>query len=652
MGSIINVNNPYGVDDKKITSKLTFQKGESFSARVVGHGNSKNEVSLRMIDGWQFDAQIDGNIGLDYKGTTRFVVEGFENNKLKIKALKVEVTSEDNIKKSIDLILEENGLTKSDSKMLLKMLKNNIELNKENILKAKTLIDLKENILPDSSKERDFIFKYINSKHIDISSEQGKAIERVLKESFQEIKDLSIDDIMFMIENDLPLDKETMESFKNMFKENGKLYDLLKEIDIDKSLLMSSDTLDMGNLDKDKVETILLNAIKETLNMEVNINKDDIGALTSSLNKFSKENILKGIQEVVNLDKINIDAMLKDVLSGELHQEGFKNLTSLIDGSKEQILNNKDQLKSQVKEILPKDLTLTENEINNLIDAIEHSTESKSFAQFKQSILSVSQKVTEGVSGLNNLNGDNILNLVSKENVYLNETTRFLMNLLEDKGKGDSNNLKAEIKEILTSIMDDDMVRITNKGELQIKDSASMVKSQIDIKLNNMKNIINNILNKSLEGKDSMNNILSFIKDNLNDFKLYNTISNEYYYMDLPVSMNHKEYPCRVIIKDRREEGKKIDSKDVKMMVTVRTQFLGEVDGFIKVKNDFMDLEIKCDEKSIKMLNIKKELLKESLEGLGYSCDLKVSKKEVISNIVSCREFFNDSDFTSLNVMV
>ncbi|SUY46310.1 rhoptry protein [Clostridium putrefaciens] len=652
MGSIINVNNPYGVDDKKITSKLTFQKGESFSARVVGHGNSKNEVSLRMIDGWQFDAQIDGNIGLDYKGTTRFVVEGFENNKLKIKALKVEVTSEDNIKKSIDLILEENGLTKSDSKMLLKMLKNNIELNKENILKAKTLIDLKENILPDSSKERDFIFKYINSKHIDISSEQGKAIERVLKESFQEIKDLSIDDIMFMIENDLPLDKETMESFKNMFKENGKLYDLLKEIDIDKSLLMSSDTLEMGNLDKDKVETILLNAIKETLNMEVNINKDDIGALTSSLNKFSKENILKGIQEVVNLDKINIDAMLKDVLSGELHQEGFKNLTSLIDGSKEQILNNKDQLKSQVKEILPKDLTLTENEINNLIDAIEHSTESKSFAQFKQSILSVSQKVTEGVSGLNNLNGDNILNLVSKENVYLNETTRFLMNLLEDKGKGDSNNLKAEIKEILTSIMDDDMVRITNKGELQIKDSASMVKSQIDIKLNNMKNIINNILNKSLEGKDSMNNILSFIKDNLNDFKLYNTISNEYYYMDLPVSMNHKEYPCRVIIKDRREEGKKIDSKDVKMMVTVRTQFLGEVDGFIKVKNDFMDLEIKCDEKSIKMLNIKKELLKESLEGLGYSCDLKVSKKEVISNIVSCREFFNDSDFTSLNVMV
>ena len=133
MGSIINVNNPYGVDDKKITSKLTFQKGESFSARVVGHGNSKNEVSLRMIDGWQFDAQIDGNIGLDYKGTTRFVVEGFENNKLKIKALKVEVTSEDNIKKSIDLILEENGLTKSDSKMLLKMLKNNIELNKQNI---------------------------------------------------------------------------------------------------------------------------------------------------------------------------------------------------------------------------------------------------------------------------------------------------------------------------------------------------------------------------------------------------------------------------------------------------------------------------------------------------------------------------------------
>lgn len=652
MGNMINVNNPYGVDNKKITSKLTFQKGESFSARVVGYGNSKNEVSLRMIDGWQFDAQIDGNIGLEYKGTTRFVVEGFEDNKLKIKALKVEVTSEDNLKKSIDLILEENGLAKKDGDILLKMLKYNIELDKDNILKVKTLIDLKENILPDSSKERDFIFKYINSKNIDINSEKGKDIERVLKEFFSELKDLDIDDLMFMIENDLPLDKETMESFKNMFKENGKLYDLLKSIDMDKSLLISAETLERGNLDEKEVETILLKGIKDTLNMEVDINKEAIEGLTSSLNKFTKENILKSIQEVVNLDKVNVEGMLKDILSGEFDQDSFKNLASLIDVAEQQISNNKDQLKLQVKEIFSKDLMLTENEISNLTSSIEHSTESKSFAEFKQNIVNISQKLTEDMSGLNKSSGDKILNMVSKENLHLNETARFLMNSLEDKGKDVSNNLKTDIQQILSSIMDDDIGRLTSKGNLEIKDSASVVKSQIDIKISNMKNIINNILNKSLEGKDSINNILSFIKDNLNDLKLYNTISNEYYYMDLPIAMNHKEYPCRVIIKDRREEGKKIDSKDVKMVVTVRTQFLGEVDGFIKVKNDFMNLEIKCDEKSIKVLNMKKELLKESLENLGYSCDLKVSKKEVISDIVSCREFFNDSDFTSLNVMV
>ncbi len=652
MGNMINVNNPYGVDNKKITSKLTFQKGESFSARVVGYGNSKNEVSLRMIDGWQFDAQIDGNIGLDYKGTTRFVVEGFEDNKLKIKALKVEVTSEDNLKKSIDLILEENGLAKKDGDILLKMLKYNIELDKDNILKVKTLIDLKENILPDSSKERDFIFKYINSKNIDINSEKGKDIERVLKEFFSELKDLDIDDLMFMIENDLPLDKETMESFKNMFKENGKLYDLLKSIDMDKSLLISAETLERGNLDEKEVETILLKGIKDTLNMEVDINKEAIEGLTSSLNKFTKENILKSIQEVVNLDKVNVEGILKDILNGEFDQDSFKNLASLIDVAEQQISNNKDQLKLQVKEIFSKDLMLTENEINNLTSSIEHSTESKSFAEFKQNIVNISQKLTEDMSGLNKSSGDKILNMVSKENLHLNETARFLMNSLEDKGKDVSNNLKTDIQQILSSIMDDDIGRLTSKGNLEIKDSASVVKSQIDIKISNMKNIINNILNKSLEGKDSINNILSFIKDNLNDLKLYNTISNEYYYMDLPIAMNHKEYPCRVIIKDRREEGKKIDSKDVKMVVTVRTQFLGEVDGFIKVKNDFMNLEIKCDEKSIKVLNMKKELLKESLENLGYSCDLKVSKKEVISDIVSCREFFNDSDFTSLNVMV
>ncbi|MBU3209578.1 hypothetical protein [Clostridium algidicarnis] len=694
MGNMINVNNPYGTNNKKLTSKLTFQNGESFSARVVAYGDSKDEVTLRMIDGWQFEAQIDENIDLDYKGIRRFVVEGFEDNKLKIKILKSEVALEDNFKGSIDLILEENGLTKADGEVLVKMLKHNIELNKENISKVKTLIDFKENILSDPSKEREFILKYLNSKSIDINSEQGKNLEKVLKESFSKFKELSIEDLMFMMENDLTLDKETIEGFKNIFKEDSKLYDLLKDMErllaiedvkqengiakdsanikLEESSIMKTQVLERGSLNEKDVESILSKGIKDTLNMDVNFNKDSISDLMSSLNKFTKENILKSIQEVLKIDNINVENMLIDISKGDFDEEGIRNLSTLINAVEDQILNSKDQIKIELKEIFPKELILTENEVNKLSNFIQKETEPKSFFEFKQNVSNISQNVTETMLSLNNLTGDNlekILNLVNKENLQSNETVKFLMNFSQSEGKDGLSNFNIDSEQTLSLIMGKNIEENTNQKSLEtkgiiyeslaesttkelLKDSATMIKNQMDIKLNNMKNIVNDVLNKSLDGKDNINNILSFIKNNLSDFKLFNTISNEYYYMDLPIEINYKEYPCRVIIKDKREEGKKIDSKDVKMVVTVKTQFLGEVDGFIKVKNDFMNLEIKCYEKSIKILNMKRESLKESLESLGYNCDIKFSKKEIASDIVSCREFFNDNDFTSLNVMV
>ena len=58
MPGIYNVNNGYANNNKKISSKLTFEVGEKFTGRVVDKGDGK-DITIRLSDGWQFIAETD-----------------------------------------------------------------------------------------------------------------------------------------------------------------------------------------------------------------------------------------------------------------------------------------------------------------------------------------------------------------------------------------------------------------------------------------------------------------------------------------------------------------------------------------------------------------------------------------------------------------
>ena len=60
MPAIWNVNNGYNANNKKLSSKLTFETGEKFSGRISSTGNN-NEAVIKLPDGWQFSAEIDGD---------------------------------------------------------------------------------------------------------------------------------------------------------------------------------------------------------------------------------------------------------------------------------------------------------------------------------------------------------------------------------------------------------------------------------------------------------------------------------------------------------------------------------------------------------------------------------------------------------------
>lgn len=58
MPGISNINNIYNTNTKRISSKLSFDVDEVFAARVIGEGESPEEVILKLIDGWQFKAPL------------------------------------------------------------------------------------------------------------------------------------------------------------------------------------------------------------------------------------------------------------------------------------------------------------------------------------------------------------------------------------------------------------------------------------------------------------------------------------------------------------------------------------------------------------------------------------------------------------------
>lgn len=146
------------------------------------------------------------------------------------------------------------------------------------------------------------------------------------------------------------------------------------------------------------------------------------------------------------------------------------------------------------------------------------------------------------------------------------------------------------------------------------------------------------------------NNVIQALEKNINDFKIFNSVSNQYYYLDLPINIEKQEYECKLMIKDERKKGKKIDSTNVKIAASVNTINMGVVDAYIKVNNNNMDLTIKCDEKWIKALENEKEKITIKLHEMGYNVYANISKREKEMNITNCSEFFCDSNLSAIDI--
>lgn len=561
---INNVNSIYNPEVKRVSSKLNFQLGEIFAARVVSINESYSEVLLKLIDGWQFSARLERPLDFLPKDQLKFKVVGSEEGKLVLKLLEsTEAESYGNFD-ILSKILEGNNLTSYEKDLLGKMLKHDMPLTKENIAKVKSLFDYLNKVKSDPMSIDGFIFKYINAKGISANSEEGINISQKLRSFFNSIGRISEEDLLTLIENGIEINTENIDSFSRIFKESSGLYNSLKDMHTVLAQYTESDNRNnMSNRSpSEQQHTDGIIDIGKLLNI------DDEEQLPDSIhlkNIEGKETILKtyAINHKKNMPEefgIKVE-LLKSLIDGELNGQS----------SNDKSIQNMKEENGTEKSVLPLRINGHDSSINITVEKEKNK----------------------------------LVNTLLKEvNSEVNQETELIKASIKEKTD--------EIKNMVKSIF--------------------LLKNSVD--------------------SEVISRIADAIKPGINDIKLFNTISNQYYYMDVPLNIKENKYNCKLIIKDERKKGKKIDSKNVTMVVSLSTVNIGVVDGFIKIRDNNMKVDIKCDRAWISSLESEKEKLLSKLYFPGYNLFVNFLEREKELDIGSCREFFNDNSFTNLNVKV
>ena len=620
MPGIYNINNGYANNNKKISSKLTFEVGEKFTGRVVDKGDGK-DITIRLSDGWQFIAETDDKVDIEQLKLLKFEVEGFENGKLKLKILKgnsQEVTTED---ENFQDIIEKEGLSKEDIDILKNMVKHNIPLTRENINQMKGLIQLSQSMNFDQEEINNFIKSYLESNNIDINSKEGQNANELLTKFFNEFKNMTADDILTFIENNIELSEENIQSFNKLFKGDFSIEKLLIKLNenLEQNELSPKDVITGNNLTNN-----IENNTQATL---MSSSSDNVSTMASKIynendpsnKKVDVLNILRTLAGQEN--KENEEILPKEVNFNK--QENIKLSKELL----ENLESDKDIVKT-IKNIIDEDKYIN-SMVNNETEEINDGSAKTKVEQFLSS--QEGRKVT--------LTNDEFKQLTEFINRKFNEdeavkTESMPKDIQAGKELNETKNFEID------------------KFDRTLLNDKNDIKIQIKERINNVADIVKNILSHTELNESVYDKVTNLIKENINDIKVFNTISNEYYCVNFPIQSNSEEYPCQLIIKDNRKDGKKIDSTNAKMVVSVKTINLGEIDGYITMIPNKINIKLKCEDEFTHILNKNKNKLIEGLSLSGNYVTVTVSSRESPANIITCREFFNDMSISNIDVRV
>ena len=425
----------------------------------------------------------------------------------------------------------------------------------------------------------------------------------------------------------------------------------------------NKDILDLKNVFTKTIEEN--KAFNEVKNEEKKIDISDM------LKKISNDfNDIKNIgQHVENINKEiieeSISSYLKEnnVTKGELTN---KNVKELVDILKSQGINVSDEEVLDIKNIFSKEIEENRESQSTIIKNEEK----------KIRVLDMVKNITDSLSDLGKIEDSHPIKLA--QNIDMNGTIKEIIkssvsSYLRENNTTINEFTNKDVKEFIeelknqgVEVREKDIVEIKNSIKLeesnfvQAKDLSSninktlneVVKEMMKEKTLEIKDIIKEILvstKDSNEQEGKFNKIIEFIKGNTNEVKIFNSLSNNYYYMDVPLKIKDNQYDCKLIIKDERGKGKKLDSTNVKMVISLKTINLGNIDAYLKIQNKNLNIDLKCSKEYVKILEKEKNRLIDILNAIGYDTKIDVSKAVEEANISTTREFFNSGSLVILD---
>ena len=602
-----------------------FNQGDTLKGRVIKEDSQSNKVTIKLTNGMEIEAELQGEVDLK-GGLLNFEVAELKDNMLflKLTANNTEVINEEIAKESIDEIMNfilKEGLKKEDYNMLKAMVKYNIPLTRENITTVKSIMEFSDKMNNNPVEIKNFINSYLNSRDIAANSKEGVYVSQKLYEFFEAFSKTNLQEVLLFLENDIEFTKENLESFNKLFNNENAMEKVINEVNEK-----------LGNAIAIEDNTLNREILEKTLKQEYS--KDVIDYKNNSNNDI---NDMKEVKDIKNINDIND---IKDIKDNSINNISILSKSStgktiqatlIKESSKDNIINDGAKsdffMEDDVKEIIK----VLKNENKSMVN------ENKSELNINKEILRESiLKHTGKEVRLNDAEAKLLEVIINKDEIKDKEINfiKNLFNSVESKQKGEEKELKSnDIRENIFNISKDLSKNITEKSE-------------------GAKEVIRNIISNLKESDENSSQILNIMKNSINDLKLFNKINDQYYCLDVPINFKENEYPCKLIIKDDRKEGKSIDSSNFKVAISVKTVKLGTVDALLNVKNRNIDLQLKCDKSVMNLFVISKEKLKEIVESSGFSTKIEIVERTEELQLSSCREFFNDNNIAAVDITV
>ncbi|CAB1253859.1 conserved hypothetical protein [Clostridiaceae bacterium BL-3] len=485
--------------------------------------------------------------------------------------------------------------------------------------------------------------KIVNSEG-EHNNSGNDPISLFIKENDFNLSNEDYDLIYKMVKHEIPLTKDNISNIKSVLEFMNKIKQNPEEQDIFIQKYLIS-----KNLSPDSEEGKFTNTtLKKFFNQLKSINGDDLFTFLENNIELDENNIKSFNSIFKNKGTIyNEVKNLGQLLPKQIVQQDQSENIQLQDKAK----NAEDSLKENNVGIIDK----SKNQFA-ILQGEEDRTGLKTKLEGEKSSIGLKTNALKTAADAEeNLGVQNLKSQETSKN-EINIKSKTIETTGETSGMGDSG--KVHPDNVLSSFVKDRiMPYVSHRGraasENNIGQIAVQIKDQIDAKINDMKDIVREILEQKNSGKNDISeNINHILNNNINDFKIFNTISNSYYYMDLPINLNQNNYQCRLMIKDERKKGKKIDSTNVKIAASISTENMGVVDTYLTVNGHNMDIDIKCNEKWLDLLSREHEKILESLSDVGYNVDVRFHEKVEEMNISTCGEFFEDKDISILNTRV